>query len=224
MSDYTTVAQANKFLQYISYKDLGFASQNDLDTFIGEVLPMASRFIDRHCNRPDDYFKADGITITEYFHGIGSYPASHRLQYQEDIDAHQERARKFSLSERPVISVTTVSELESGSWTARTKGDSTSYDYRHVEGQIYFWKNIPDRGWNNLKVVYVAGYAAIPSDVGWVCARLVANELQAAQEDYTTARVSLRGAPLLDFEDPQIFTKDLAERLRPFVKIPMGVL
>jgi len=224
MASYSTIERVKNFLQVISYKDFGFDTSAELDEFILDVLPMASRFIDRHCNRPDDFFGAGGVTVTEYFDGKGSSPPTEYLHYESEVAVWRDRARLVSLNERPVISITSVSELESGSWTARTEGDSSSYDYRHVEGQIYFWKNIPVAGWRNLKVVYVAGYAAIPPDVDWVCARLIANEIQAGQEDRGVSMVAMRGAPFLDFEDPKIFTKDLAERLRPFVKIPMGVL
>lgn len=224
MADYTTYEKAKKFLQNISHKDLGFSMEGELDIFIEEVIPMASRFIDRHCNRPDDFFAAGGADVTEYFNGIGSSPPAEHLQYAREVDLWVQRARLFSLAERPVISVTSVEELEGGSWLARIKGDSSSYDYRQVGGQIYFWKNIPAVGWKNLKVVYNAGYAAIPSDVEWVCARLIANEIQAATEDRMAAVVSIGRPGLIDFEDPKIFSKDLAERLEPYRKVPMAVL
>jgi len=224
MADYTTFEKAKKFLQNISYKDLGFSTAGELDIFIEEVIPMASRFIDRHCNRPDDFFAAGGATVTEYFNGIGTSPPADYLQYAREIELWRQRARLISLSERPVLSVTSVEELESGSWVARTKGDGSSYDYRQVGGQIYFWRNIPAEGWKNLKVVYVAGYAAIPSDIEWVCARLIANEIQAATEDRMAAVVSIGRPGLVDFEDPKIFSKDLAERLAPYQKVSMAVL
>jgi len=224
MSDYVSVSKVKKFLQNISYKDLGFSTQAELDIFINEILPMASRFIDRHCNRPDNFFAAGGATVTEDFNGIGTSPPSEYLQYAREIEIWQQRARLFNLSERPIISITSVEELVSGSWTARTKGDGSSYDYRQVGGQIYFWKNIPAQGWKNLKVVYVAGYSTIPSDIEWVCARLIANEIQAASEDRMASTVSLGRPGLIDFEDPKIFSKDLAERLESYRKVSMGVL
>ncbi len=224
MSDYTDFEKAKKFLQNISYKDLGFSTSGELDIFIEEVIPMASRFIDRYCNRPDDFFAAGGATVTEYFNGIGSSPPAEYLQYAMEQELWLQRARLFNLAERPVISVTTVEELESGAWTERTVGDSPSYDYRIVGGQIYFWSNIPAVGWKNLKVTYKAGYSAIPSDIEWVCARLIANEIQAAAEDRMSAVVTFARPGMVDFEDPKIFSKDLAERLAPFRKVPMAVL
>jgi len=224
LSDYTDFEKAKKFLQNISYKDLGFSVEGELDIFIEEVIPMASRFIDRHCNRPNDFFAAGGADVTEYFNGIGTSPPAEYLQYAREIELWMQRARLFNLTERPVISVTSVEELESGSWVARTKGDSSSYDYRQVGGQIYFWNHIPISGWKNLKVIYKAGYAAIPSDIEWVCARLIANEIQAATEDRMAAVMTFARPGLIDFEDPKIFSKDLAERLEPYRKVPMGVL
>jgi len=224
MSDYTDFEKAKKFLQNISYKDLGFSTEGELDIFIEEVIPMASRFIDTYCNRPVDFFAAGGATVTEYFNGLGSSPPSEYLQYAREQALWLDRARVFILSERPLLSVTSVEELESGAWTERTVGDSSSYDYRQVGGQIYFWKNIPAVGWKNLKVVYKAGYSAIPSDVEWVCARLIANEIQAATEDRMAAVMTFARPGMVDFEDPKIFSKDLAERLAPYRKVPMGVL
>lgn len=224
MSDYTDYEKAKKFLQNISHKDLGFTTEGELDVFIEEVIPMASRFIDTHCNRPENFFAAGGATVTEYFNGLGTAPPAEYLQYAREIQLWLQRARIFSLSERPVLSITSVEELESGSWTERTGGDSDSYDYRQVGGQIYFWNNIPPVGWNNLKVVYKAGYSAVPGDIEWVCARLIANEIQAATEDRMSSMIQLGRPGLIDFEDPKIFSKDLAERLASYIKIPMGVL
>lgn len=221
---YTTAVRCRRFLQAIDYRDLGFDLASELDEFLEDIIPMASRFIDHHCNRPDNFFQDGGVTVTEYFDGLGSAPPADYLQYEREIEIWENRARMFNLSERPVLSITSVQELVDGTWVDRTEGDSSAYDYRRVRSQIYFWKSIPRRGWKNLKVIYTAGYATIPSDVDWVCARLIANELHALQEDRGTAKVALTGAPILDFEDPMIFTKDLAERLSPYTKIPMGVL
>lgn len=103
-------------------------------------------------------------TYTEYHDGKGA---------SAELGEYTERDRTFLLREQPVTSVTSVSEnlantTDAIAWTARIPRTTTSTtglaDYelltRGTISYIYFYQDVPAKGKNNVKIVYVAGYDA----------------------------------------------------------------
>lgn len=101
-------------------------------------------------------------TYTEYHDGRGA---------SAELGEYLERDRLFLLREQPATTITSVSEnlantTDAIAWTARTPRTTTSAvgaaDYelltRGTISYIYFHQNVPAKGKNNVKIIYVAGY------------------------------------------------------------------
>jgi hypothetical protein len=101
-------------------------------------------------------------TYTEYHDGRGA---------SAELGEYMTRDRTFLLREQPATSITSVSEnlastINPIAWTARTPRTTTSAvgaaDYellaRGTLSYIYFHQNVPAKGQNNVKIVYVAGW------------------------------------------------------------------
>ena len=101
-------------------------------------------------------------TYTEYHDGRGA---------SAELGEYLERDRMFLMREQPVNSVTSVSEnvnnvIDPIAWTARVPRTTISTlglaDYEVLTrghlSYIYFNQNVPAKGKNNVKLIYVAGY------------------------------------------------------------------
>jgi len=166
-----------------------FADETAFDSWLsGIVIPEAEKLINEFCGRPD-FSQHTGEV--ELFDGDGF--------------------RKFIvLSKKPVI---TVSKLEfkkdDGTWDLKA-----SSDYK-VNGDQVTYRTVLPRGWRNIRVTYDWGFAAVPADVSYCAAELVARFLQ--------KRVVYKAGPLVRVEDfrveladPDVFTRDLQKVLEHY--------
>lgn len=219
---YCSIPDVKTFANFLSYEDAGFATDDDYESHISERIAMGSRAIDTYCDRPNQFFATGGVTVTQYFDGKGANPEIDMLQTLERVERYRDYARHFILKHKPVISITTVKEYVSGSWQTRTAGRSNHY--YNVDNVLYFRQHIPYRGFRNLEVIYVAGYSAIPQDVRWCCAKLLANEMQDMVEKKMSAHIQLMRPTVLDFENPAVFTDEIKRRLEKYRYIPVAVI
>jgi len=220
MSNYCTVQQAIASAKLVNYKDLGFGDSDEYKDYVADKVEYASRHIDDFCQRPADYFNG-GATVTEYHDGK-SKRSSDFPEFYEDSQADLQRRRTFYLHQTPVISITTVKENEASignadDWETRT--ETTHYRANKKMGRIRFASGyIPDEGTDNVEFVYVAGYSSVPKVVEEICRQLVANSLLAETGDRSAQYIRMARPEPMDFSNPQIFTKEMKERLKRYVK------
>jgi hypothetical protein len=181
------------------------------------AVVAADRMIESYCDVPSGFFDAGGVTITtEYHDGVevgyyGLYP-SFGVSYK--------MRPKLRLNYTPVISVTTLEENTSGStWTARTEGRSS--DFIVVPDGVRFIGHVPRYDYDNVRVTYVAGYAAIPGNVVECSGRLAAAILLKIIDAKKRSPVSIGSLSTSPADMPslsaEVFTpplKDLVKRYR----------
>jgi len=136
---------------------LGLSGSDD-DTFIGNLIERASEAIENYCRR-----KFTSTQYTEYHDGRGE--------------------PRLVLNHRPIISVTSVHDDLDRAFGSGALIDSGDYITRDDEGIIEYLgsaSTFPSTaacfydGQLNVKIVYTAGYATIPADVGQACIMLCA--------------------------------------------------
>lgn len=147
--DLTTKANVKEYLSITGTSD---------DDFIDNLIARASEAIENYCKR-----KFNSETLTEYYDGKGS--------------------NRIVLDRRPVISITSIhddTDREYGSATLVAASDYVLYEDRGIveydasERTFTSTKAYFADGQKNVKVVYVAGYSTIPTDVEQACIMLVA--------------------------------------------------
>lgn len=226
MTNYASVSDAKTFARLISYKDLGFSSEDDYTDHVNDLLKACSRRIDRYCHRPDNFFAGPhdsggtGITITEYHDGKLTRK-SHRYQLTERVDAHDIYRQTYWIEHTPIIAITSVKENiasigSSDSWTT-----ITDYRLSNDTGRLVFKAGAePDEGVKNVQIIYTAGYLidAIPDEIREATGMLAGNYLQARAQEYTTQHIQWGRPTTLDIKRPEIFTQDIKDLLEPYVK------
>lgn len=219
MTIYCGVEQAKRFASLVNYKDLGFATMDEYEDHVEDLIKNVSRFIDKLCKRPDDFFNG-GATITEYHNGRPRRSSDFPDLYA-DQKASRELRSRFYLEQYPIITVTSVKENEAqiGSaddWVAKL---TTDYRLDTRNGILKFsLVETPNEGFKNIEVVYKAGYATTPAIISWVCAEIIGNFLQAAVGDRSNQWIQMARPTPFDFATPAIFTKEMERRLKPYVK------
>ena len=137
----------------------GQGTHTDHDTLISELITYASAKIE---DRLDRYLGDQ--THTEYHDGRGQ--------------------RRMYLNEGPLISVTTVEEIDYGGTTTRTEDPTTVEQAERLEGGLASeghkgigWLELINGLWipgqRNYKIVYVGGFAAMPESIEGLAADLV---------------------------------------------------
>lgn len=195
MSAYTTPDEVRKralikwdSLNYPDQPGVPFADEAALDAWLsGTVIPEAEKIINDHCLRLDF---ATHENETELVSGDG---------FRDFI----------LLSKRPVTAVSKVELKGNGSWVQQ----STS-DY-YVTGDRIQFRVVLVKGFQNIRVTYNWGFAAVPGDVSYCAAETVARFLQ--------KRVAYKMGPLVrvgdyrvELSNPDVFTADLKEALEHY--------
>jgi hypothetical protein len=112
------------------------ALEGERNYWLGSLLDQVSDWIERWCYR---HFEQD--TYTEIISGNGD--------------------KKLYLQNYPVSSITSASTWDGSSWDTVS---SSSYDVDEDLGILYRKAGWTE-GWDNIRVVYVAGYATIPKEL-----------------------------------------------------------
>jgi hypothetical protein len=152
---------------------------------------------------------------------------------------YQERDRIFFLLQQPVISITSVSEdiaskTSPEDWTARTaRSSEIGGDYELIAkggfSYIRFHNNVPRAGVNNVKIVYVAGYAdssEVFDDIKGIALDMASKHLQRKKRLQEAAAARTSGtrdaADMVPIGDPKLLTNDIKERLQPYKRARAG--
>jgi len=166
-----------------------FADETAFDNWLtNTVIPETEKLINEFCRR-SDFSQHTGEV--EYFDGDGF--------------------RKFIVvSKKPVIAVSKLEfKKDDGTW------DEKSSSYYKVQGDRVVYRTVLPKGFQNIRVTYSWGFAAVPVDVNYAAAEMVARFVQ--------KRVVYKMGPLIrvgDFRvelaNPDVFTDDLKATLEHY--------
>jgi hypothetical protein len=225
-SDYIDIPTLRMGIKPIDYKDLvgKDGTIQDYYDYLSTLIEQASRFVDGETQRASEFFKTNGVTVTEYFDGMGATPPTGLYEFDEETDAWKQQSSRLYLSQRPVLSVATV-EINSADigdadvWTATTK-------YRwYSHGEIVFSSSAtPAKGTKNVRVTYKAGYATTPLDIEMACMRLIVNTVHKLIADRTATFVSFARPSAVNFSSPDIFTPDIKTILNRYKLMGFGAM
>lgn len=225
-SDYLDIPTLRTGIKPIDYKDLvgKDGTIQDYYDYLSILIEQASRFVDGETQRASEFFKTKGVTVIEYFNGIGSTPPEGLYEFDEETDAWKDSSSRLYLSQRPVLSITTIETNsadigETDVWTATTK-------YRwYGHGEIVFSASAtPAKGIKNVRVTYKAGYATTPRDIEMVCMRLIINTVNKLIADRTASFISFARPQSVNFATPDIFTPDIRIILNRYKLVGFGVM
>jgi hypothetical protein len=216
MKKYCQADIAKEMAVGIVYQDLGYDDEDKFDSFISSIIDRASRFIDRATNRPDDFFNG-GVAITEY--KDGKEDQSRVLYSDSERAAIQDEARRtYFLMHQPVLTVTSISKNIAQLGSADSWSTITKYRLNLTSGRLVIASgSAPSQGIDNLKIVYTAGFAAVPTDIKFACEELTANQLKALIQQGMAAKVRFAQPTLINFSNPKIFTDGIKEQLSPYI-------
>ena len=176
-------------------------------TSVERAIQEADALIDDYCLVPSGYFTGGGVTVTaEKLNGLD-------LINVGDLGGLPGWSRGGGALLRfkygPMLSVTSLEEeTTQGTWTARTEGRDS--DFVVVPDGVAFMANSPSSRYSNVRVTYVAGYAATPRTIQAVSARLAASIVQSLVDAQNPNNDETRplGLPVL--------SKELKESLDPY--------
>lgn len=228
MTSYTTVADAKVFARLMSYKDLGFETEDDYTDHINDLIEMCSRRIDRFCHRPDNFFSGGtlGVTVTEYQDGIAER-YSHLPALGEREDAYDAYRATFWLRHTPIILVTSIHENEADIGEADSYTAITKYRFNSETGEVRIATGeVPAEGTKNVRFIYTAGYKTgeTPVEVEQATATLAGNYIQARAQEYTTQSIHWGRPTPFAIQRPEIFTADIKDMLESYKKKRMAML
>jgi len=225
-SDYIDIPTLRMGIKPIDYKDLvgKDGTIQDYYDYLSTLIEQASRFVDGETQRASEFFKTNGVTVTEYFDGMGATPPTGLYEFDEETDAWKQQSSRLYLSQRPVLSVATV-EINSADigdadvWTATTK-------YRwYSHGEIVFSSSAtPANGTKNVRVTYKTGYMTTPLDVEMACMRLIVNTVHKLIADRTATFVSFARPSAVNFASPDILTSDIKTILNRYKLMGFGAM
>jgi len=208
---YTTVSTLISCIRSVDPKELvgKDGTVQDYFDYLTTLIEQSSRFIDGETQRETNFFEEGGLSLIEYFSGIGSPTPTGLYEFTEQAEAWQTKAASLFLTQRPVLSITKIEEnsAEIGDvdvWTEITK-------YRwFTHGEIVFASgSIPAKGTKNVRVTYKGGYNKTPIDIQMACTRLIVNMIHKTISDRTAAFVSFARPTAVNFSMPEVLTPDI---------------
>ena len=159
MGNYISASEVKQYSN-VTYQDLGFSSDTDYDTWLGNLINQVERVIDNYCRVPSGFFKAAGLSFTEI------------QDWKEDGEIH---TRYY-----PIVTLTKV-ELDYAGYNQTadwTEISSTYYYVKNEYGIIKIVGKIPGHTENSVRITYTAGYSAVPDDVKLAALIYASNILQ----------------------------------------------
>lgn len=219
MAVYGDVANAKVFARLISFKDLGFEDDDEYTSHVSDLLKTCSRRIDRFCKRPNDYFQAGGVAITEYHDGKAQRDETRFYPLSERKDVYDEWRYTYWTRQTPVVSFTSIKKRTSAIGETEVWTAITGYTSNEATGEVRIKSSqAPSEGTKRLEIIYTAGYSAMPEDVREACEMLAGNYLQARAQEYTTQHIAWGRPSALDIRRPEIFTQDIKDTLESYRK------
>jgi hypothetical protein len=205
------------YLQPTEYQTYGLASD-----VTDDWVTVASSLIDSHCRRAS-------LNLTQYNEQLRIVDGSQsvRLTYLPlapiapatqpfvSIDAHYARPRRgeiaYPLGEE-ILWAFSLPDL----WTAF---DPAAVDFNAETGELTFPLGVLGLPFNEVKVVYTAGLATLPSAVKCACAQIVKNAQATPGLNVKSSRVDTLQ---LQYFSSSLLDATVQTLLRPWVSVKVG--
>ena len=193
---YVTAEEVKGYAK-IDYKDLGYETQSEFNSFLSSLINQVEGVIESYCNVPSGFFQDGGLTFTD-----------------ELYDFHNPVALRY----RPVISVSKVEVNKAGYGLAPDwqTVDSTDYIVDYNAGLIWFTADFPAVKLQSVRVTYTAGYTSTPQAIKNVCLMLASNILHAILQRKISPVVRIDEFTV-KFVVPDVFTDEMRRILAPFI-------
>jgi len=194
---YITTEEVKSYAK-VDYKDLGYETESEYNTFLSGLINQVESIIENHCNVPSGFFQDGGVSITD--------------------ETYDWDDRFIILRYRPIISVSSVKLNMAG--YAQTPDwqtiDSKYYIVYKNEGMIKIIGKTPAIPEQSVKISYTAGYASTPQAIKNVCLMLAGNILHAILQRKISPVVRIDEFTV-KFVVPDVFTDEMRRILAPFV-------
>ena len=136
------------------YGKVGSTSKDD--DLLEDIITRISNVIESYINK-----NILSRSYTEYYDGLG--------------------VSNLLTNQYPIISIDSIYEDNTWVWGSNSTVGST--DYRiHEDGNRVVFLTVLGKGTQNIKIVYTAGYAAVPNDIKQVCITEVIRTYKNRQE------------------------------------------
>jgi hypothetical protein len=204
---YSTVDQVKSYAQVNktatgaqSYKQFGFTSQNDFDTWVATLITWADSAINDFCQRDFWRHPATSGEATELFDGDET---------------------TMIVTQWPIISCSQV-EIRYGT---KTFGVFTPLpiQFWQVEKRFIILTRHMPRGYNNIRVTYAWGYTTVPGTVSLASTRIVSNLLQGALQRSTSPVIKI-GDYNIQLLKEEAFTDEIKQTLEPYRRLPYRIM
>lgn len=179
-------------------------TMENYNSSIQRLIDHACNEIDNFCRVPFGFFNAGGVAVDNEYHDGLRVPSGTKPLLRPNY--------------LPVLSVTKLEYLESGSWVTKTEGNSD--DYIVVEHGIHL-VTLPDRtDYKNIRVSYECGYKKTPEIITTVSGRLAGavgqQIIDANKRDAPTLPGVTLSTPQLNMLTKVSFTKELKELIQDY--------
>ena len=205
MGNYISASEVKQYSN-ITYQDLGFSSDTDYDTWLGNLINQVEKAIDNYCRVPSGFFKAGGLSFTEI------------QDWKEDGEIH---TRYY-----PIITLTKV-ELDYAGYNQAadwTEISSTYYYVKNEYGIIKIVGKIPGHTENSVRITYTAGYSAVPDDVKLAALKFANHILKKLYQEQFAVFVGSSDVDVkVNLALKESFTDEIKLMLAPYRRSLIGV-
>ena len=158
MGNYISASEVKQYSN-VTYRDLGFSSETEYETFLDNLINQVEAVIDDYCRVPRGFFKAGGLSFTEIH------------DWDEDGEIHTHYY--------PIITLTKV-ELDQAGYNQVADWTEISSNYYYAKKEYGIIKIVgksPGHVENSVRITYTAGYSAVPEDIKTAALTLAKNML-----------------------------------------------
>jgi hypothetical protein len=212
---YCTPDQVKDMSVGIVFQDLGLDAADKFDSFITSLIDRASRYIDTLTNRPEDFFYG-GSTVTEKIDGKADSSGYSYSDTERAIGIEVQR-RTYYLMHQPIISVTSIHKNTASIGATDVWSEITKYRLNTSAGRVIISNTqAPVEGIDNVRFIYIAGYAAVPSNIRFACEELVCNQLKMLVQQGMASKVRFVQPTLVEWSNQNVLTQSVKEKLAPY--------
>ena len=159
MGNYISASEVKQYSN-VTYRDLGFSSETEYETFLDNLINQVEAVIDDYCRVPSGYFKAGGLSFTEIH------------DWNEDGII---QSRYYPIIELVRVELDLAGINQPANWTEIS---STYYYAKNEFGIIKIVGKSPGHIENSVRITYTAGYSAVPEDIKTAALTLAKNMLK----------------------------------------------
>ena len=193
---YVTAEEVKGYAK-IDYKDLGYETESEFNSFLSGLISQVEGIIESHCNVPSGFFKDGGKEISE------------TLDYRNPL----------MLRYYPVLAISQIQfNMADYGEEADWQTINSKYYRWNKHGIIHFSSDLsaPPVSAQSVKVTYTAGYTSMPQAIKNVCLMLAGNILHAILQRKISPVVRIDEFTV-KFVVPDVFTDEMRRILAPFV-------